>query len=100
LLTAATKIEDMLGRRASDVDPIGNEAAKVIVRRLFESIDAAAADAASATYFSLYQRVVAERPNSIPPYAATREYAQRIRECACCGDYGGAKGLVDGEYFL
>lgn len=81
LISAATKIEDMLGRRASDVDPIGNEAAKVIVRRLFDNVDAAAADSASATYFALYQRVVGERPGAVPPYAATREYAQRIREC-------------------
>jgi hypothetical protein len=81
LLSAATKIEDMLGRRASDVDPIGIEAAKVIVRRLFESVDASAADAASATYFAMYQRVAGERPGGIPPYAASREYAQRIREC-------------------
>jgi hypothetical protein len=32
---AAQRLDDVLGRKATDFDPIGNEAAQVIVRRLF-----------------------------------------------------------------
>ena len=81
LEAAATRLEEMLGRKMSDFDPIGNEAARVIARRLFEKIDPAAAQKASAAYHSLYERVSQESPGLLPTYAATADYANRIVEC-------------------
>ena len=80
LAAAATKLDDVLGRRASDFDPIGGEAARVIVRRLFEKVDQSAAEKASAAYHDLYQRVAEERQGSLPPEADGPEYAKRIVE--------------------
>jgi hypothetical protein len=81
LAAAAVKLDDMFGRKMTDYDPIGDESAKVIARRLFESIDPAAAQAASATYLSLYQRVFSEHPGAIPHSATTTDYAKKIVEC-------------------
>jgi predicted AAA+ superfamily ATPase len=80
-LTAAVKLDDMFGRKASDFDPIGNETARVITTRLFESVESGAAHSASGEYFALFSRVNAESPGSIPPNAATAPYAQRIIDC-------------------
>lgn len=77
---AAEKLDDVFGRKMSDFDPIGNEAARVIVRRLFERVDPSAAQAASAAYHALYQRVFQESPGSLPAAAASAEYARRIVE--------------------
>lgn len=81
LATAAVKLDDIIGRKASDYDPIGNEAARVIVTRLFAQIDQGAPHSASGEYFQLYSRVHEESPGSLPPDAATAAYAQRIVEC-------------------
>jgi hypothetical protein len=81
LETAAKRLDEMLGRKMSDFDPIGNEAARVIARRLFEKIDPAAAQRASASYHSLYQRISQDSPGTVPPYAADADYANRIVEC-------------------
>ncbi len=78
LAAAATKLDEVFGRKMTDFDPIGDEAARVIVRRLFERVDATAAQSASATYLNLYQRVTQDAPNSLPTTAATATYAQRI----------------------
>lgn len=80
LATAAVKLDDIFGRKMTDFDPIGNEAARVIVRRLFESVDQGAAQAASATYHALYERITREAPGTIPASAATADYAKRIVE--------------------
>jgi len=81
LTAAAVKLDDMFGRKMTDFDPIGDESARVIVRRLFEWVDPAAAQAVSATYHALYERVVQEYPGAIPPSAASADYARRIVEC-------------------
>lgn len=81
LNAAAARLDDVLGRRASDFDPVGDESARVIVRRLFQSVDPAAAEAVSAKYFDLYQRVNRDWPGHLPAYAASADYAKRIREC-------------------
>ncbi|HEX8043212.1 DUF499 domain-containing protein [Candidatus Deferrimicrobium sp.] len=81
LATVAVKLDDMFGRKMTDYDPIGEESAKVIARRLFESIDPAAAQAASATYHGLYQRVSTEHPGAVPHSTIAPEYAKRIVEC-------------------
>lgn len=80
-LAAATKLDEVFGRKMTDFDPIGDEAPRVIARRLFEKIQDGAAQKASATYLSLYQRVAEEHPGSIPPSAASATYARRILEC-------------------
>jgi predicted AAA+ superfamily ATPase len=56
-LAAPTKLDEVFGRKMTDFDPIGSEAPRVIARRLFEKIQDDAAQEASATYLSLYQRV-------------------------------------------
>ncbi len=74
----AARLGDVLGRRESDFDPIGKEGARVIVRRLFASVDRSAAEAASAEYLDLYRRVIQESPGSLPPEAGTPKYAEKI----------------------
>ncbi len=80
VLTAARALDELLGRKTSDFDPIGSESAKVIARRLFDHVDAAAGARAAATYRELYARVTEEQPGSLPPTAQTEEYAKRIQE--------------------
>ncbi|MFH0872551.1 MAG: DUF499 domain-containing protein [bacterium] len=81
LAAAAVKLDDLFGRRMTDFDPIGEESARVIIRRLFQQVNSASAQAASASYHALYERVMRECPGSLPPAAATSEYARRIVEC-------------------
>ncbi len=81
LTAAAVKLDDMFGRKMTDFDPIGDESAQIIVRRLFEQVDSAAAQAVSATYHALYERVVQDYPGAISPSTATADYARRIVEC-------------------
>ncbi|MBI1799725.1 MAG: ATP-binding protein [Candidatus Eisenbacteria bacterium] len=81
LTSAAVKLDDIFGRKMTDFDPIGKETAKVIVRRLLESVDAGAAQKASAAYHALYGRVVNEAPGTVPASAADKSYSQRIVEC-------------------
>ncbi|MBI2504759.1 MAG: hypothetical protein HYW07_16200, partial [Candidatus Latescibacteria bacterium] len=51
------------------------------VCRLFEKVDPAAAQAASAEYHALYERVARDNPGAMPPTPASIEYAKRIVEC-------------------
>lgn len=81
VLTAGTKLDEVLGRKVTDFDPIGDEAARVIIRRLFEKVQESAAQKASATYLKLYQRVAEESPGSLPPAATGADYAKHIVEC-------------------
>lgn len=80
VLTAAKALDELLGRKTSDFDPIGSESAKVIARRLFDRVDPAAGKAAADAYHALYSRVAEENPGLIPPGARTEEYAKRIEE--------------------
>lgn len=80
VLVAARALDELLGRKASDFDPIGSESAKVIARRLFESVDAEAARRAAQIHKALYARVSEDHPDLIPAAARTEEYAQRIAE--------------------
>jgi len=79
-IKAAADLDETLGRKHSGFNPIGDESARVLSRRLFESIDPGAAQAASATYHALYQRVAEEHPDLVPPVATTPDYARRIVE--------------------
>ena len=81
LPAAAQKLDEVFSRKMTDFDPIGDEAAKVIARRLFEHVDQAAAQSASALYNNLYQRVENDYPGTIPAEATSADYAQRIVEC-------------------
>src|ERR1019366_8973851 len=60
LESAAVKLNEIESRTVPNFDPIGNESAQIIVRRLFEKVDGTAAQAASASYHSLYQRIAQE----------------------------------------
>lgn len=81
LASAAAKLDEVFARKMSDFDPIGDESARVIVRRLFDKVDGEAAQAASATYFNLYKRVIQESPGLLPPSAASADYAKQIVNC-------------------
>ncbi|MBM4431924.1 MAG: DUF499 domain-containing protein, partial [Chloroflexi bacterium] len=80
-IEAARRLDEVLGRKTTDFDPIGKEAARVIIRRLFEWVDSSAAEETSAEYFSAYKRVATEYADALPPEAATLDYAKRIVEC-------------------
>lgn len=80
VLVAARALDELLGRKTSDFDPIGSESAKVIARRLFESVDPSAAARTADAYHALYTRVAEEHPDLLPSTARTEEYSRRIRE--------------------
>jgi len=80
-MAAAQALNEVEARRASCFDPIQNETAKVINRRLFEAIDSRAAHKASAQYADTYRRVASEHPGLIPADALTAKYAERMVEC-------------------
>ena len=80
-MKAAQSLDDVFDRKVSDFDPIGDESAQVITRRLFEKINPGAAQSASATYHSLYERVSQESPGALHPDAAGAKYAERIVRC-------------------
>ena len=80
VLVAARALDELLGRRTTDFDPIGSESAKVIARRLFDNVDPGAGAATAAAYHTLYARVAEEHPGLIPPGARTEEYQKRIAE--------------------
>jgi len=78
---ASVKLEDILGRKMTDFDPVGKQAARVIARRLFDKIDPKAAARASANYHQLYERVREAHPDLLPSIAVSADYARRIEEC-------------------
>ncbi len=78
---ASVKLEDILGRKMTDFDPVGKQAARVIARRLFDKIDPTAAAKASAAYHQLYERVRETHPDLLPASAVSADYAKRIEEC-------------------
>jgi len=78
---ASVKLEDILGRKMTDFDPVGKQAARVIARRLFEKIEPNAAAKASANYHNLYERVREIHPELLPGSAISTDYARRIEEC-------------------
>lgn len=75
------RLDDILGRRASDFDPIGSEAPQIIARRLFESVDRKAAESVAAAYHDTYKRFLNEDASRLPGEAVTAEYAQRMVNC-------------------
>lgn len=77
----AKTFEEQTGRQATVIEPIGEESAQVIIRRLFERVDAGAAAKASADHHALYKRVADASPASIPERAITTKYAETIRAC-------------------
>ncbi|MCK1542030.1 ATP-binding protein [Bradyrhizobium sp. 179] len=81
LAQLARMMEQQTGRQATVIEPIGDETAQVIIRRLFESVDAGAAAKASANYHALYQRVAEEHPTLVPEEVRSTAYAERIRTC-------------------
>lgn len=77
----ARTLEQQTGRQATVIEPIGNETAQVIIRRLFEQVDAGAAATTSADYHALYQRVAQDNPTLVPEEARSTKYAERLRAC-------------------
>ncbi|MTW18316.1 DUF499 domain-containing protein [Rhodoplanes serenus] len=74
-------LEQQTGRQATVIEPIGNETAQVIIRRLFEQVDPAFAAKASADHHGLYQRVALDHPTLVPEEARSPKYAERLRAC-------------------
>jgi predicted AAA+ superfamily ATPase len=63
------------------IEPIGNETAQVIIRRLFDRVDPAFAAKASADHHALYQRIAGDNPTLLPEEALSPKYAERLRAC-------------------
>ncbi len=80
-IEAARHLDEVLGRKTTDFNPIGNEAAQVISRRLFEKIQNGVPGTVSAEYHNAYKRIAEEHPDALPPEALTLEYAKRIEQC-------------------
>lgn len=80
-MEAAQGLDDVLGRKMTDFDPIGDESAQVIIRRLFVNVNRSAAEEASAEFYNAYQRVAAEYSDMLPTGIATTDYAKRILDC-------------------
>jgi hypothetical protein len=81
LAQLASMLEQQTGRQATVIEPIGNETAQVIIRRLFDEVDPAFAAKASADHHSLYQRIAIDHPTLVPEEARSPKYAERIRAC-------------------
>jgi len=79
-IASAIRLDEILSRRMSDCDPIGDESAKIIVRRLFENVNQQAAQSTAVVYQNLYKRVHQDSPGSVPASAITTEYARRIAD--------------------
>lgn len=77
----ARMLEQQTGRQATVIEPIGNETAQVIIRRLFDQVDPAFAAKASADHHALYQRVAIDHPTLVPEEARSPKYAERLRAC-------------------
>ncbi|PZW41844.1 putative AAA+ superfamily ATPase [Humitalea rosea] len=77
----ARMLEQQTGRQATVIEPIGNETAQVIIRRLFDTVDPAFAAKASADHHALYQRVAQDHPTLVPEEARSPKYAERLRAC-------------------
>jgi len=80
VLVAARALDEVLGRKTSDYDPIGSESAKVISRRLFDSVERDAGQRTAKIYQALYARVSEEDSGLVPAVARTEEYARKIQE--------------------
>lgn len=79
LATAADQIDQITGRKATDIDPIDQESSQVIVRRLFKKIDPSEAAAVAEAYVTRYQALVKDPAGKLVPDIAAREaYAGEI----------------------
>ena len=85
LAASASSLEEIFGRKMTSIDPIGSESAKVIVRRLFGSVDESAAKKTAEAYHDLYQRVSASDPRLLPSGGAmpptSPDYKKAIEAC-------------------
>lgn len=81
LQKAAMRLDQILGRKGSDFDPIKDEAAQVIARRLFTHVDKTAAESASVTYRQLYERVRQATINLLPSNTLSPEEIQKFVAC-------------------
>lgn len=79
--SSAIKLDDIFSRKMSDYDPIGKQAARVIIRRLFQQIDPEAAKKCALNYHQLYLRVFEGSSKLLPPEAVKEDYQKRIEEC-------------------
>lgn len=77
----ARMLEQQTGRQATVIEPIGNETAQVIIRRLFDYVDPAFAHKTSADHHALYQRVAVDHPTLVPEEARSLKYSERLRAC-------------------
>lgn len=76
---AAQDADQITGRRATDIDPIGDESSAVIVRRLFANVDQNVATNTAQSYHSLYDRLIQDPAGRLVPDEAARdEYTARI----------------------
>ena len=85
LAECARDLEEIFGRKMSSIDPIGDESAKVIVRRLFGKVDQSAASKTAQTYADLYKRVSDANSQLLPSGGAapptSPAYKKSIEDC-------------------
>ena len=80
LAASASSLEEIFGRKMTSIDPIGSESAKVIVRRLFGSVDELAAKQTAEAYHDLYQRVTDTEARLLPSGGATPPASQEYKK--------------------
>ncbi len=79
--TAADQIDQITGRKATDIDPIDQESSQVIVRRLFQRVDQAEAQAVAEAFLTRYQALLNDPAGKLVPESAAREsYAQEFQQ--------------------
>lgn len=80
LVTAADEIDQITGRKATDIDPIDQESSQVIVRRLFQRVDPAEAAAVAEAYLTRYQALIHDPAGKlVPDFCAREDFAQELR---------------------
>jgi len=81
----ARDLEEIFGRKMSSIDPIGDESAKVIVRRLFGKVEPEAARKTAQNYSDLFKRVSAADSRLLPTGGAnppsSPAYKKAIEDC-------------------
>lgn len=79
VLAAANAQAEILGRKDAIIDPIGEETANVIRKRLFDWVDEKKApQLVSAEYLDAFRRISKQHPGTLPAEATTEKFAEEI----------------------
>lgn len=79
VLAAANAQAEILGRKDAIIDPIGDETANVIRKRLFDWVDEKKTpQLVSAEYLDAFKRISKQHPGTLPAEATTEKFAEEI----------------------